>query len=583
MSVTQFFIEMVRLYPYRVVLVTLLLAFAAMLEMFGLGMSIPILAALFENRRVDEGIVSDVLRFIHLDDLSLAWFLAIFVIFLLGKNIVLFFSDLVVGRVAVLTEREYKNKLMDGILHAAWQFHLSRDPGRLSNLVLRETERIGYAITRLGRMCTQLLISTILILTSFFVSFHTIIIGIFLMFPLFVLARKLNILTRIIANKTIDARNECNAQVLENMNQAKVIKTSAMEVHRLSLFEIATSTLANYKIREVLYSSLMQRYPDVIAVTVVGGLLYFLYYFAPGKLGDMVFSVLLIYRAYGNMSNFQKLRRALIGVIPGYEVCKRLFEEVEDCRELRSGTVPADLKDSIRMSDVRFRYDDRTPVITGIDMDIRKGWIVALVGKSGAGKTTIVDILLRLHKPSGGTITVDSVDLEQMDVFNWRQRTGYVPQDPVLFRGTIRDNIVGINRDTSDVEIDRAVKMAHAYGFIQEFPDGYDTQVGDQGLGLSGGQKQRIALARALIHDPDLLILDEATSALDGESERSIRDAILKLREQMAIVVIAHRQSFIEVADRIYVVKDGTVVESGSAAELVALRGEFCNLYSVSD
>ena len=177
---------------------------------------------------------------------------------------------------------------------------------------------------------------------------------------------------------------------------------------------------------------------------------------------------------------------------------------------------------------------------------------------------------------------VDGVDLRSYDVGSWRRKVGFVPQEPVLFNAAIVDNILIARPDASLDQVRRAAEMAHATEFIDALPQGYDTVVGERGIKLSGGQKQRIALARALLRDPEVLILDEATSSLDTESERSIQQAILSLKGRMTVIVIAHRLSTVEKADRIFVIKDGRVSEEGTFEELTARGGEFARLHALS-
>jgi ABC-type multidrug transport system fused ATPase/permease subunit len=204
--------------------------------------------------------------------------------------------------------------------------------------------------------------------------------------------------------------------------------------------------------------------------------------------------------------------------------------------------------------------------------------LVALVGQSGSGKTTIVDLVLRLFVPTSGRISVDGIDLEQLDLFAWRQRIAYVPQDPVLFRGSLRENILRDTPPTTEQALREACDLANVTDFVDAMPEGFDTQVGDRGVKLSGGQRQRIAIARALMRQADLLILDEATSALDANTESAIRETLMAIKSRMTIIIIAHRFSVIRGADLIYVLKEGAIVESGDFRKLGEAKGEFSRL-----
>ena len=220
-----------------------------------------------------------------------------------------------------------------------------------------------------------------------------------------------------------------------------------------------------------------------------------------------------------------------------------------------------------------FSYPDNEPVLPEIDLIIPKGRMIALAGPSGGGKTTLIDLLMRLYEPSSGGIVVDGRLLSAYDVNSWRKSIGYVPQESILFDATIKENLLWSVGKASDVELSRACELAHAYEFIQGLPQGYDTLVGDRGVRLSGGQRQRVALARAILRNPELLILDEATSALDSESELYIQQAIEEISKETTVLVVAHRLSTIAKADCIYVLENGRIVERGTFDQLSADGG----------
>jgi ABC-type multidrug transport system fused ATPase/permease subunit len=210
---------------------------------------------------------------------------------------------------------------------------------------------------------------------------------------------------------------------------------------------------------------------------------------------------------------------------------------------------------------------------------MKRGEVTAIVGPTGAGKTTIVNLLMGLFQPSEGRILVDGYDLKEIYVKAWREKIGYVSQDVFLFNASIRDNIVLWEEKVLQVEVERAARVAQLHDFVQSLPHGYDTLVGDRGLRLSGGQCQRVAIARAIFRRPEVLIFDEATSALDNLTENVVYRAINALRKQATVVVIAHRLSTIRDADQIAVLSGGKVVELGTHASLVERRGIYAELY----
>jgi subfamily B ATP-binding cassette protein MsbA len=217
--------------------------------------------------------------------------------------------------------------------------------------------------------------------------------------------------------------------------------------------------------------------------------------------------------------------------------------------------------------------------LSHIDLDVRPGEIVALVGPSGAGKTTLVNLIPRFYDPTRGHVVIDGYDVHKVTGASLRAQIGLVPQETILFGVSVGENIAYGRPGATPEEIESAAKAANAHDFIMELPEGYDTLVGERGASLSGGQRQRIAIARALLRDPRILILDEATSALDTESERLVQAALDRLMDGRTTFVIAHRLSTIQHADRIVVLKEGTLVEQGSHEELLARNGLYRRLY----
>jgi len=254
--------------------------------------------------------------------------------------------------------------------------------------------------------------------------------------------------------------------------------------------------------------------------------------------------------------------------LPSYEQLISLRNKAVGLAESQGTLVFNELKTGIEFKNVSFSYPGRAQIFESLNLLIRKGQMTALVGDSGSGKSTITDLVLGLQVPAEGSVLIDDVPLQAWQQNSFREKVGYVPQDPQLFHSSIRDNLLWAYGHAADADLWNALHLANAADFIRQLPQGLNTLVGDRGVRLSGGQRQRIALARALLRKPELLILDEATSSLDSESESSIQCSIEELATTTTILVVAHRLSTILKADQVYVLQRGRIVEQGSFAKL---------------
>ena len=281
---------------------------------------------------------------------------------------------------------------------------------------------------------------------------------------------------------------------------------------------------------------------------------------------------------------FSSAARVFAQIKEAQGAMQRVFEILDEQPEIRDepdAQTLSMISGHVRVEDICFAYDPRRPVLSNLSFEAKPGELIAFVGPTGAGKTTVINLLHRFYDPTEGRLTIDGHDLRHVTVESWYRQIALVPQETILFGGTILDNIRYGNLEASEAVVQEASKAAYAHDFITDLPDDYQTVVGEKGINLSGGQRQRIAIARALLKNPRILLLDEATSSLDTESERLVQEALERLMEGRTTFVVAHRLSTIQGADRILVLDKGKLVEEGAHTQLMERKGLYHYLYTI--
>lgn len=496
-----------------------------------------------------------------------------------------FFSFTRVYTFSVTSERTLADLRQQIFQKIIWQPMRFFDSRRVGELMSRITSDVGtlqdtftVTLAELLRQTLTLLIGTIVI----FVLAPQLTVFMLLTFPvLVILALIFGRYIRKLSKKTQDKLAEANIIVEESFQSIQVVKAFTNEVFELLRYKKSIQDVVNVAIQTARYRGLfvsfviLALFGGIVGVGWYGALLVQRDQLSVGELFSFIIYTSFIGGSIAGLGDIYTQVQRSIGA------SERLLEILDEPDESTSDSDSVKLTGEVMFRNVHFSYPSRVdyPVLKNLNFTIQAGEKVALVGQSGSGKSTIINLIQRFYNINEGAILVDGENIESLNLTGYRKNLNIVPQEVILFGGTIRENIAYGKPGASDEEIRNAARKANALEFIESFPDQFETLVGERGVKLSGGQRQRIAIARAILKDPAILILDEATSSLDSHSEALVQQALEKLMEGRTSIIIAHRLSTIKKVDRIFVINQGHLAETGSHNELTQLHnGIYSNL-----
>jgi ABC-type multidrug transport system fused ATPase/permease subunit len=487
---------------------------------------------------------------------------------------------------SVKLARHYQSRrqieLFGAFMRAKWNFIAARKAGEMTNAIVTETERLGRAFTiclsLLGSLVVAVIFTILSLLIAWQVTVSLIVCAVILALAMTRLYRKSYAAGGSLAPLDAQLQTALN----EQFAGAKFIKASGIDDRTVMLIKPLVHQLEQ---ANALASSAPGTVRGILEFAALIGLAVILVLASEGMgvaAGNIVIVLALFGRLFPRLTAVQAQMHYLNGNLHAVEVVDRLQRaaEAEAERQDRSGaTLKIDLPSALSVRNLQVRLGERV-VLDQVNLRLPIPGMLAVVGRSGAGKSTLVHTVLGLVDVSAGSIRLGDHDLEAAPLRAWRRTIGYVPQETILFHASIRDNLTLVKPDATEAEIETAARRAHAHEFIQAWPEGFATVIGDQGVKLSGGQRQRLGIARALLTNPSLLVMDEAMSALDAESEAELLRTIEDLRKEMGILIVAHRLAAVRTADAICVFEAGHVVETGTWNELMARRSR---LYALAE
>ncbi|MFP8952152.1 ABC transporter ATP-binding protein [Natrialbaceae archaeon A-arb3/5] len=572
-------------------LFTILIVFGsfavALLEGIGLSFIIPIVELLQEGGDPTEvsGGALDVFVQVYAV-LGIPFTLEFVVVGAIGIMMTRYISSFLVAWLREMLTVQYLRDLQlaafDNTLGARIEYFDKKGSDTILNAIVTQVPYAGMTINQLIGLFERSLLVLMYLAIAFYLAPVLTLFAIVILGGITYASRAIVESGYTIGNRVAEANEQIQSWVQAGSQGIRDVKLFQMTDEIFSNFDRSVRQYSRTSIKLRRNEELVENVHHLLSAAVIFVLIYAGYQFAALSLGALGVFLFAMFRLAPEVSGFAQQLYQVEGNLPHFIRTHEFVEELNEYEKEDNGerSAPESIG-RIEFRDVTFSYQDDETALRNVSFAIEQNDFVAFVGRSGAGKSTIVSLLARIYEPNSGRITADGTEITAFDLESWRSKLAVVRQQPFLFNDTLRYNLTIGNRDVSEAELDQVCRISRVTEFFDELPNGYETVLGDNGIQLSGGQRQRVALARALLRDAEVLILDEATSDLDSETEREIQREIETMDREYTVIAIAHRLSTVTNADCIYTVSGGKIVQQGTHEALLERNGPYASLYSI--
>jgi len=550
----------------------------AVAQVFGITLLLPLLRASQsggdpEDMGWAEQQLYDLLSWMGIADSMIA-ILAFIAVTFVAKGALQFVKGGYQGYLQAQLLRELKTKLFDAYAGMDYRYYIRQNAGHFINVINQQVNRFFSSFKSFIGFTSQAVNTASYFAGAFFIAWRFALMAVAVGIVLLVLFKYLNAYVRRLSRKRSAEMSTLNKLLVQSLQSLKYIVSTGQTRHLREGVVASVKRLTGYIFRQRAAGAFTGALKEPVSVLLIVSLIAVQVAVFSDPIAPIFVALLLFHRGMQAVIALQSGWQGTMDKIGSVEMVDDEVEAVLNHQEQSGGRTMGPLREGIELRNVCFAYNEADgDVLHDVNIDVPANATVALVGESGAGKSTLVNLLTLMLKPRTGTVRIDGVPHDEVDLASWRDQIGYVSQETVVFDDTVANNLHLWQGDTENdpalrERVVHAAERAHAHHFIEDLPDGYQTTVGDRGVRLSGGQRQRLFVARELFKQPNLLLLDEATSDLDTASEQHIQDSIDALKGEVTVVIIAHRLSTVKNVDRVYVLDEGRVIESGSYHEL---------------
>jgi ATP-binding cassette subfamily C protein len=507
-----------------------------------------------------DNIIQKVFSFFHIQ-MSLVWALSLIVVVFLLQGLIRLLMWHFQARMLNRYESSLINQLFKSYFNSSWGFFVQSRTGQLVNTLTFETNRAVIAFQSACVFLSGFFITLFYIIISLSLSWEITLGGILLAALASLSLRKFIAKSHDYGALASEANKDLETYVYDKLAVAKLLKSSATEQTTFNEIEKIVKRKVHIRYQSWMNGVVVQSFYQPLVIAVMALVVFIAQHYLSIGLATILIFVYIFYRLTPYFSTVIQAYQQALSYIPSIKEIDHALAVAQSITEKKGGKDINSLEHGISFDNVSFAYEHGTPVLKDASFKIKKGEVIAIVGESGGGKTTIVDLLLGLFLPDKGQISIDGVPLNSLDLEKWRKLVGYISQDVFLFHDTIEANLKWLVPEATHEQVEAAAREAYAHEFIMNMPEGYKTITGDRGVKLSGGQRQRLALARTMLQNAPVIILDEATSALDTESEKKITEALNKYTLNKTTLVISHHSTMLKHVNHFYMIADGNIRE----------------------